>query len=73
LFYLLSSGHKTEIDESGDTDTSDRGPFELVDELEREGEQVNPDGAMRRMGSRLFSKSYVSCVEGTTYWRIWAA
>jgi hypothetical protein len=45
LFNLFTGGHETEIDENGNTDASDHGPFELVDELEREGEQVDPDGA----------------------------
>jgi hypothetical protein len=61
LFYLFSGGHETEIDESGNTDASDRGPFELVDELERESEQVDPDGATTRIGSRLFNESDVLC------------
>jgi hypothetical protein len=48
LFYLFSSGHETEIDKSGNPNTSDRVPFELVDELEWEGEKVDPDGAVTR-------------------------
>jgi hypothetical protein len=52
LFDLFSGGYETEIDESGNTDASDRVPFELFDELERKREQVDPHGATREASAK---------------------
>jgi hypothetical protein len=46
LFYFLAGGHEAEVDKCGDTNTWDGIPAEHVDELERQGKEVEPYGAM---------------------------
>lgn len=45
LLDLFSGSEESEVDERGDTHPRDRTPSEFVDELEREEEEVYPNGA----------------------------
>ena len=63
LLDLFTGGDEAEINECGDADTGDGVPMELVDQLEREGEEVEPNGAREGCKqSSLLKMSMTHCL-----------